>query len=79
MKIYLRPPGVLLGDLRDLLVASERLRCELSHSICEDQLERALNVVGCLEVGPLTTFPRGANVTVGYGSIEAQFVIIHLL
>ena len=30
-KVYLRPPGVLVGDLGDILVAPERLRREWSH------------------------------------------------
>ena len=35
----------------------------MSHRICKDQLERALDVlVGCLGVGPLTDFSHGANV-----------------
>ena len=79
-KVYLRLPGVLVVDLGDILVAPERLRPELSHYICEDQLERVLNMlVGYLEVGPLTAFPHGANVTVWHGSVEAYSVVIHLL
>ena len=79
-KIYLRPHGMLVGDLGDILVAPESLRRELSHYICEDQLERVLNVlVGCLGMSPLTAFPHGANVTVWHGSVEAYSVVIHLL
>ena len=36
-------------------------------------------LVGCLGVGPLTTFPHGANVAVWHGSVEAYSVVIHLL
>ena len=78
-KVYLRPPGVLVGDVGDiLLVAPERLRREVSHQIWEDQLKRALDVlVGCLEVSSLSFFSHGANVTVWYGSIETHSVVIY--
>ena len=64
-KMYLRPSGVLDGDIGDILVAPERLRRKVFHQIYEDQLERALDVlVGCLGVGPFTAFPHGATVAV---------------
>ena len=44
-------------------VNPERLRREVSHQICEDELERALDVlVSYLGVGLLTFFPHGASV-----------------
>lgn len=54
----LRPLGVLVGGLTDILVIRERFWRDWSHHICEDQLEDFLGLaIGRLEVSQLVALP----------------------
>ena len=75
-----RPLGVLVENICDVLVTAEGLWSYGSHEVCENELERELDlVVGGFGMSQLVTLVRRAYVAVWHTPVEDHAIVTEVL